>query len=91
MANGIINLALKSTSIGSGFDDVRKQTSGLLADTNDLSKAAKRLGRVFGDVGNMAGQVLGNLLKGGIWGAAAEGAKFLIGLCAFSPGEEVPP
>jgi hypothetical protein len=79
MANGIINLILKSAAVGSGFDDVRKQTSELIAGTTDLSKAAKSLGRVFGDVGNLAGQVFGNLLEGGIWSVAAAGVKFLVG------------
>ncbi len=79
MANGIINLILKSASVGSGFDNTLKQTDDLIARTNDLSRASNILGKAFGNVGNLAGQMFANILKGGIWGAAAEGVKFLIG------------
>lgn len=78
MANGIINLVLKSTSIGSGFEDVRKQTRDLITDTNGLGKAAQKMGGAFGNAGNLVGQLFANILKGGIWGIMAAGVNLVI-------------
>ena len=78
MANGVINLVLKSTAEGSGFADAQRKTKELISNTNDLSGAAKKLGGAFGNAGNLVGQLFANILKGGIWGVMAAGVNLVI-------------
>ena len=49
---------------------------------SDLQGGVKKLGLAFGSLGGIAGNALANILKGGIWGAMAEGVRMVIGLIA---------
>lgn len=77
MADKTINIVLASKSTGDGF----KKTEAGYAKTNkasqDLIVNVKKLGNVFGELGSTAGSALQNILKGSVWGLAADGARFL--------------
>ena len=78
MFNGLVKIVLRSISDASGWKDQTDRTKKMSAQINDLSGAARKLGTAFGTVGGIVGSALANVLKGGIWGAVAEGAKLAI-------------
>lgn len=78
MFKNVVKFILQCVSQGSGFKKSLDDTKALQRQMGELSGAAKKLGTAFGTVGNIAGGLVGNILKGGIWGAAAEGARMLI-------------
>ena len=80
MANGVINLVLKSISSGSGYDDVVKNNNKIIAQQHDMGKASVALGKAFGQAGQLYGAAIKTFLAGGVWELAAQGVSKLIGL-----------
>lgn len=76
----IIEILLQSASVGSGFKDTVDNAKRVSASMSDLQDGVRKLGLVFGSLGGIAGNALANILKGGIWGAMAEGVRIVIGL-----------
>ena len=80
MAGGIVNIILRSISQGSGFKDNIDNAQKLKREMGDLSQAAQKFGTAFGTAGGIVGSAISNILKGGIWGAMAEGVRLVVHL-----------
>ena len=80
MANGIINLVIKSASTGQGFDETIRKVGELTGGMQDASKAAKILGGVAGQAGQAFGGILGAMLGGGLWTVGAKILEQVVGL-----------
>lgn len=74
----IIKLVLQTSADTSGFSKLVGATKSALGNLGDLSKASKIVGSTFGMVGASIGKLIGSILQGGVWGAAAEGVRLLI-------------
>ena len=74
----IVKLVFNAVSTGSGFSKIYGEVKGLAAAMPGLTKATMILGQTFGTTGAAVGRMATMLLQGGIWGAAAEGARLLI-------------
>lgn len=74
----IVKLVFQAVATGSGFSKMYGEVKGLAAAMPGLTKATMILGQTFGSVGASVGRMATMLLQGGIWGAAAEGARLLI-------------
>lgn len=74
----IVKLVFNAVSTGSGFSKIYGEVKGLAAAMPGLTKATMILGQTFGTTGAAVGRMATMLLHGGIWGAAAEGARLLI-------------
>lgn len=77
MNDNIVKLVFQSFSNGSGFDDVISGGSKAQKTLQDLSGAARLVGRVFGPLGGILGNAFGMFLQGNIWQIAAIGVDFL--------------
>ena len=77
MAGGLVNIILKSISRGSGWKEQVDNAKELRQQVGDLSQATKKFGTIFGAIGGVAGSAIANILKGGIWQAAADGVRLL--------------
>ena len=77
MNDNIVKLVFQSLSNGSGFDDVISGGSKAQKTLQDLSGAARLVGRVFGPLGGILGNAFGMFLQGNIWSVAAIGVDFL--------------
>ena len=77
MNDNIVKLVFQSFSNGSGFDDVISGGSKAQKTLQDLSGAARLVGRVFGPLGGILGNAFGMFLQGNIWQIAAIGVYFL--------------
>lgn len=71
MADGEINITLRSA----GGDKVAAEFGKVGRASKDLIVNVKKIGNVFGELGGNIGGLLQNILKGSIWGIAAEVAK----------------
>ena len=74
----IVKLVFNAVATGSGFSKMYGEVKGLAAAMPGLTKATMILGQTFGTTGAAVGRMATMLLQGGIWGAAAEGARLLI-------------
>ena len=77
MSKREINIELRS----SGGKKVESDLSGVRKASTDLVVNIKKLGGAFGDLGSIAGNVLSNILKGGIWGIMAASVQGAMALC----------
>ena len=74
----IVKLVFQAVATGSGLSKMYGEVKGLAKAMPGLTQAATILGGAFGSGGASFGRVATMLLQGGIWGAAAEGARLLI-------------
>lgn len=74
----IVKLVFQAVATGSGLSKMYGEVKGLAKAMPGLTQAATILGGAFGSVGASFGRMATLLLQGGIWGAAAEGARLLI-------------
>lgn len=74
----IVKLVFQAVATGSGLSKMYGEVKGLAKAMPGLTQAATILGGAFGSVGASFGRMATMLLQGGIWGAAAEGARLLI-------------
>lgn len=74
----VVKLVFNAVATGSGFSKMYGEVKGLAAAMPGLTKATMILGQTFGSTGAAVGRMATMLLQGGIWGAAAEGARLLI-------------
>ena len=79
MFGNVVKLVFQSASIGSGLDDFISKTKAGLTNANVLGQGISRLSTIFGGLGASIGGAVNMLLHGGVWGAAAEGVKTVIG------------
>ena len=79
MFGNVVKLVFQSASIGSGLDDFISKTKQGLTNSNMLGQGIAKLSTVFGGLGASIGGAVNMLLHGGVWGAAAEGVKMVIG------------
>ena len=74
MANGTVNILLKSTADNSGYNDILKRNDKLVGSQRDLAKGARELSKAFGQIGQVGGSMLKTFLTGGVWELGAQGA-----------------
>lgn len=74
----IVKPVFQAVATGSGLSKMYGEVKGLAKAMPGLTQAATILGGAFGSVGASFGRMATLLLQGGIWGAAAEGARLLI-------------
>lgn len=74
----IVKLVFQTVATGNGLSKMYGEVKGLAAAMPGLTKATMILCQAFGSVGASVGRMATMLLQGGIWGAAAEGARLLI-------------
>ena len=74
----IVKLVFQAVATGSGLSKMYGEVKGLAKAMPGLTQAATILGGAFGSVGASFGRMATMMLQGGIWGAAAEGARLLI-------------
>ena len=79
MFGNVVKLVFQSASIGSGLDDFITKTKEGLANSNNLGQGIAKLSTIFGGLGSSIGGAVNMLLHGGVWGAAAEGVRMVIG------------
>ena len=79
MFGNVVKLVFQSASIGSGLDDFIAKTKAGLTNSNMLGQGVAKLSPIFGGLGASIGGAVNMLLHGGVWGAAAEGVKMVIG------------
>lgn len=79
MFGNVVKLVFQSASIGSGLDDFISKTKTGLTNANVLGQGIAKLSTIFGGLGASIGGAVNMLLHGGVWGAAAEGVKMVIG------------
>ena len=79
MFGNVVKLVFQSASIGSGLDDFIAKTKAGLTNSNMLGQGVAKLSTIFGGLGASIGGAVNMLLHGGVWGAAAEGVKMVIG------------
>ena len=79
MASHNVNIVLRSDKTGSGFADTLKDIGATKRATTDLIINVKKIGNVFGELGSQLGGLFQNILKGSVWGTAAEGVKLVAG------------
>lgn len=78
MANGHVNIVLSTKKKGTGIEDTSKGLVSISKNVVDVRFAVRKLGNVFGELGTTAGSVIANVLKGGVWGAMAEGIRLVV-------------
>ena len=76
--SNIVKLFFQAVAQGSGFSKLYGEVKGLAGAMPGLTKATMILGQAFGSVGASVGRMATMLLQGGIWGAAAEGIRFVV-------------
>lgn len=74
----IVKLVFQSVATGSGLSRMYGDVKGLASAMPGLTKATMIIGQAFGTVGASVGRMASMFLQGGIWGAAAEGARLVI-------------
>lgn len=79
MADGVVKIVLRSIAEGSGFAETVRDVNKAMGGVGDLSKALQTMGKIAGTTGGLFGSMLGNLVKGGFWGVAAEGVRLVVG------------
>lgn len=77
MAKREIDIVLRST----GGKKVVGDLSGVRKASTDLVVNIKKLGGAFGEMGSIAGNVLSNILKGGVFGIIAASVQGAMALC----------
>lgn len=80
MANGTVNLLIKSISDASGFTSAIDNSRRLADSFGFVGGHAKRLGTVVSLVGSGIGSVFKHLLEGGVWGVATKAISFVVDL-----------
>ena len=71
--DNIVKLVFQSVVAGSGFDDFLRKTEASIANSNQLGQSMSVMSSKLGTVGAAIGGVIGNLVKGSLWGAATAG------------------
>ena len=71
--DNIVKLVFQSVVAGSGFDDFLRNTEASIANSNQLGQSLSVMSSKLGTVGAAIGGVVGNLVKGSLWGAATAG------------------
>ena len=71
--DNIVKLVFQSAVAGSGFDDFLRKTEASVANSNQLGQSLTVMSSKLGTVGAAIGGVVGNLVKGSLWGAATAG------------------
>lgn len=74
----IVKLVFQTFAQGSGLSTTLQKVKELSGAMPGLSKGVQILSGMFGTAGMAAGRFASMLLQGGVWGAAAEGIKFVI-------------
>lgn len=74
----IVKLVFQSIAQGSGLSTTLQKVKELSTAMPGLSKGVQILSSMFGTAGAAAGRFVTMLLQGGVWGAAAEGVRFVI-------------
>ena len=73
-----ITLFFRMIAEKSGWNALSGQVKRAMGELGEMGQAAKKVGMAFGQMGGVVGSALSNLLKGGIWGLAADGAMLAI-------------
>ena len=68
--DNIVKLVFQSAVAGSGFDDFLRKTEASISNSNQLGQSLTVMSSKLGAVGAAIGGVVGNLVKGSLWGAA---------------------
>lgn len=74
----IVKLVFQTFAQGSGLSTTLQKVKELSGAMPGLSKGVQILSGMFGTAGMAAGRFASMLLQGGVWGAAAEGIRFVI-------------
>ena len=68
--DNVVKLVCQSAVAGSGFDDFLRKTEASISNSNQLGQSLTVMSSKLGAVGAAIGGVVGNLVKGSLWGAA---------------------
>jgi len=80
MANGVVNLIIKSAADSSGISSAIDHSRRLSESFEKTGGVVKKFGTVVALVGNGVGSVIKHIFKGGVWGVANRIIGFVIDL-----------